>query len=259
MLVGLASGAAVVSDRQEPTPGSASLGPVVVVIGSVGAAADSAGARALAGEVLGSRPGAAAREVRLFVPSHGEPDFRELAARADGPTWVRPGKRLFAMPVSAVQALPPPRSAERVRVERAADLGFYDEYARHYGRWHREAPGLARHVRVEPREALARHLADGLLFLVVIDGRIGGVMACFGDWCERGLWGYRMAEEFLYPDFRGQGLAAAVQRRYIDALDGSGGRAVFGWIHPLNAPSIRTATRVGRIDVGGYFYVRPNG
>lgn len=249
-LLTLGSGLAVVAVEHEPAPEGGGEAPVAVVVGSVGSAADGPSASTLAAEVLDALGGEGLREVKVFLPGGVE-------AGGDGWPRVRAGKRLFAMPVSVVREGSRPPGAERLRAERATDLSFYEVYAEHYERWNRESPELARHVRPETREALERHMAEGLLFLVRIDGELGGVVACFGGWCERGVRGYRMAEEFLYPAFRGRGLAAALQRACIDELDGSAGEVVFGWIHPLNVPSMRTARRVGRIDVGGYWYLRP--
>lgn len=223
--------------------------PLVALYGLNAADLPAPALREIAQEAARAISAAAPALVRFFLPGDDQTD-RPLHAAP----WLVPGKRLFAFPVAAVQALPLPRGADRVTAEPAEDMGFYDEYAAHYLAWQRERPDLAAHVRVEPPEALDAHLRDGLLVLLRIDGRIGGVMAAHA-WTECGLRGYRIAEEFIYPDFRGQGLAAAVQRRFIDRLDGAAGQIVYGWIHPLNTISMRTASRVGRVQVGGHFFV----
>lgn len=244
-----------------PAPGAGGAPYAEIVgLGSCPSTADEFRAAASAAVAPFRRLGVA--EARLFWPAHAAPDLHQLAAtspevnKQDEPAWIAPSHRLFALPVRTIQALPLPAHAERVRVERAADLGFYELYADYYRRWHAERPDLQTVVRVESPADMRKCLDSALLSLVFVDDRPAGVMASLRADTAAGAHGYRMVEEFLYPDFRGRALAPAVQRRYIDTLDAPTGEAVLGWIHPTNLPSIKTATRVGRLDLGGVFRLR---
>jgi RimJ/RimL family protein N-acetyltransferase len=69
------------------------------------------------------------------------------------------------------------------------------------------------------------------------------------------------AEEFIYPAFRGQGLAAPMQRAFVDELAARGfatdAGCVIGWIHHINEASRRTALKVGRQELGRQILIRP--
>ena len=92
------------------------------------------------------------------------------------------------------------------------------------------------------------------LFEVLIEGESAGVIGGFAD-RSYGLKGYLVADEILDDEHRGRGFAPAMQRRFIDALRASEDDLVFGTIAVQNAASIRTALRVGRVDVGGWWFV----
>ena len=70
------------------------------------------------------------------------------------------------------------------------------------------------------------------------------------------LSGYCVIEEILGGKYRGKGFAPAVQRMMIENLELQGDEMIFGHISLKNSPSLRTASRVGRSDVGGYLFVR---
>jgi hypothetical protein len=48
-------------------------------------------------------------------------------------------------------------------------------------------------------------------------------------------------------------------QRLVDELPAGPGDALWGTIHPGNAPSLRNALAVGRTLVGGYVWVTPAG
>jgi len=178
---------------------------------------------------------------------------------------IKSGKSLFAMPIERLVELAPPPGRERVRMSLATNLDFFDEYARHYHEWMASAPHLADFVRVETREDLNGYMEEGLLMLAEFEGgrgwELGGVMAGRGHRSVLGLGGVTTAEEFIYPAFRGQGLAAPMQRAFVDELAargfGTDMGCVIGWIHHINEASRRTALKVGRLELGRQILIRP--
>ncbi len=68
----------------------------------------------------------------------------------------------------------------------------------------------------------------------------------------RGITGWEIVEEILGTDYRGKGLGVAMQRLFVSGLDPRQGVLVMGEIADGNLPSLRTAQRAGRKDVGGW-------
>lgn len=62
--------------------------------------------------------------------------------------------------------------------------------------------------------------------------------------------GFEIVDQWVAPHYRGRGLGAALQRAAIERLRGN--VIVFGTISPDNVPSLRTARRIGRLDIGGF-------
>ncbi|TVR88552.1 MAG: hypothetical protein EA416_13295 [Trueperaceae bacterium] len=94
----------------------------------------------------------------------------------------------------------------------------------------------------------------GGLFVAEFGGRIEGVFAARPDQVQ-GIPGWLVEEEFLGAALRGRGLAPALQRMALAHLDTRDRPLVLGTILADNEPSLRTARRVGRSDVGGWAFV----
>ena len=105
------------------------------------------------------------------------------------------------------------------------------------------------------RDAFEACAGAGGLFVVEHGGRMAGVFAARpGE--VHGIPGWLVEEELLGDALRGRGLAPTLQRMALARLDASARPLVMGTIHAANAPSLRTAQRVGRSDVGGWVFVR---
>lgn len=221
----------------------------------------------LAAAALRAVPGEHDDKVRVlwWLESPWQPGQPAREAQSAASQSVKVGKSLFAMPIERLVEMPPPPGRERVRMVVAGDLAFFDEYARHYHDWMAAAPHLADFVRVETREDMQVYLDQGLLMLAEFAGgrgwELGGVMAARGHRSLLGLGGVTTAEEFIYPAFRGQGLAAPMQRAFVDELAargfGTDAGCVIGWIHHINETSRRTALKVGRQELGRQILIRP--
>lgn len=105
------------------------------------------------------------------------------------------------------------------------------------------------------RDAFEACAGAGGLFAVEHGGRMAGVFAARpGE--MHGIPGWLVEEELLGDALRGRGLAPTLQRMALARLDTNAHPLVMGTIHAANAPSLRTALRVGRSDVGGWVFVR---
>lgn len=96
------------------------------------------------------------------------------------------------------------------------------------------------------RNGLVVELRTGTQTVGIVAARLGSL---------RGVVGWEMVEEILAYEFRGRSLAPPLQRQFLSALDGARAPLVWGTIAARNEPSLRTALRVGRKDVGGWVFI----
>jgi len=150
--------------------------------------------------------------------------------------------------VRTLQAHPLPPHMDRLQLVPATSTAFYDAYLDAYRDVHAATPSLRDLVPVASRATLEGCLAQGLLFEAVGGGEWAGIIAGRAQ-TDAGMRGYRVVDEVLAPRYCGRGLGAALQRHFIDALPATDTYVVHGAIHPLNAPSLATAKRVGRTEV----------
>jgi len=166
---------------------------------------------------------------------------------------VQGDKRFLAAPLRELKRRPLPDAFARISLQKAATLDFYPAYSAVYEQLHAEQPELKAVTRRESEEDLAAYHEEGTLFEVFVDGAWAGVIAVFRS-VDIGLHGYCMGEIVLHKAYRGQMLGAAVQRHLIERLDDRG-EVLYGTIGANNTAALRTAQRVGRIDLGGHFWI----
>ncbi len=163
-------------------------------------------------------------------------------------------KHYVTAPLTLMQAKAPPRGVDGLRLYEPSDLTWYDAYAVEYQRFWASVPRLQPYVRVESREDMERYLRTGVLRLIEINGEIAGSLAA-----ERAdapaIDGWCMRERFFYERFRGMGLGAASLWLFLQDLTGDPDDQLWGTIVPQNAPSLRSAQRMGRAVVGGSYWV----
>ena len=87
-----------------------------------------------------------------------------------------------------------------------------------------------------------------------LDDSCGALAAVLG---LKILAGFVVLEMLLAKLARGQGLGAAVQYRLSEALQASSAPedVLYGTIGSNNPPMLKTAARVGRVDVGGWIWL----
>lgn len=186
------------------------------------------------------------RHVRFFLPSH-----HPLQPTENGQYWE---KRLLAAPIDDLLELPQPENYERVEIRRATDTINYPKYREAFAELLHSSPKHSEYTRLESEQDLAELARKGNLFEIVVDDSWAGTTAVDDD-CEEGLKGYRMVEFLLKCDYRGKRLGTATQRHLVETLHREPGkRVLFGTIDARNQAPIRTARRLGRIDVGGYLW-----
>ena len=150
------------------------------------------------------------------------------------------------------QKLKPSNSA--LSIELAQSLDFYDEYLSIFEHFHRENSDLAIHVTPESRQDLRASMEQGGLFQIKVDGKWAGLLAAERA-TECGLSGFLVREEILRQEYRGKKLAPVAMNQFIHELPASDGDLLFGTIHSMNTPSLKTAQAVGREVVSAFVFV----
>jgi hypothetical protein len=108
---------------------------------------------------------------------------------------------------------------------------------------------------VEPQRTLAQCLEQGLLYEVLVDGAWSGLIAARAD-LVAGVRGLQVVEIVLTCAARGQGLGPAVHQRFaraVAAIDPT--TVILGTISAKNAPSLRTALKAGRTEIGAWHWI----
>ena len=187
--------------------------------------------------------------VRFYQPAHLKFQFDLPGSSGD--------KRVLAAPLTTMLAHPKPEGLERVTLRRANDLEFYSRYAETYAAIYQERPWLPHESTPESLEDMQEYLETGHVFEVLVDGQWAGITGADHRSDEFVLRGFMVLEMLLAKFARGQGLGAAVQYRLAEALLSSGAPedVLYGTIGSNNSPMLKTAARVGRLDLGGWIWV----
>jgi hypothetical protein len=193
--------------------------------------------------------------------------FKPLAARLlwddgarlpAGPWGVVEDLCYVAAPVSRLQAAAPVAGSEALTLRLARDLEFYPRYEAAWGAFQGGGdPWRAEVMCTDPGD-----FEDCLRFGLVCEGWVGerwaGLFAA-RRLRERYFDGYVVQDMILGEEFRGRGLAAALQQGALRHLSGQRQELLYGTIHAQNAPSLATARRCGRQRLSTYVFLTPVG
>ncbi len=160
--------------------------------------------------------------------------------------------RLVGCPVTHV------RQAEveipgNVSLRVVESLSWFEQYCEEYRAMHEARPWVVDVARVESRETLERYVADSMLFELDVDGEWAGVIAASRGQ-DGGMTGFCIGEILITRAHRGRGLGPVAYRLLVDALPADDGDCVFGTIGAVNRHALDAAKRVGRVDLGGYYW-----
>ncbi len=148
-----------------------------------------------------------------------------------------------------------PRYGE-LRVEPCVnDKAFWFRYLEAYDAFVAARPELRHEVQATTLESFDLCQKEGLICQFWRGDQWVGLVAAAPD-REWGIVGYCMYEEILMPEFWGQGYGSAVQRHFLERLKPVDNALIYGTIYAQNHPSLATAKRNGRIDIGGYTFLR---
>jgi hypothetical protein len=136
----------------------------------------------------------------------------------------------------------------------APEGGWYEGA---YSSFHSEHPELVRWVPMTEKEELQRCADEELLFRVLVDGNHAGLIGGRNE-SLLGSSAVYMTEFLLMRPFKGQGLAAALQRKFLDSL-GPKFNLVWGTIDAKNKASHQTALKIGRTSIRSEFFLPLSG
>ena len=183
--------------------------------------------------------------LRLWVSSH-EVATPSPRARIDN--------RLFAAPIEAISFSPKPLDYKRIGLEPTSAEKTHQclvpIYEAIYAAW----PSKAEWLPMATQHDLQQCAEVGACFMITVDGTKAGVIAAKPD-TIRGIGGWTIQVEALNSEFRGRGLAPAAQRLLSENLSVARATLIIGTIDERNPASWKTAERVGRMDIGGWWFL----
>lgn len=131
-----------------------------------------------------------------------------------------------------------------ISFESITDNSYYNWYKTGYDEFHNDVPELKTKVTLNSLDSMEDSLKQGLLKFVNLDGERIGLIA--GERSELlGHSGIYFHEIFISKDWKGKGLAKAIQRKFVQDFC-SDLEFVWGTIDSNNLPSYKTAYSNGR-------------
>lgn len=146
-----------------------------------------------------------------------------------------------------------PAGYDRISLKKVAGEFDYSWYKAAYDEFHQKQPELKSWVTINDQEDVERSIRDQLLFEVFVDGELAGLIGATNE-SLFGKAAVYMSELLLVSRFKGQGLATAVQRKFIDELPKSF-EIIWGTIDAKNLPSLKTSLGVGRRSIRAEYFI----
>ncbi len=189
-----------------------------------------------------------AEEFAIFKPA------RWRTYQASHLTYQFPGceadQRLVAGLLAKINVRPLPENFNHVELRPAQNLEFYPRCAAALQEIYRERPWLPDVARLESLEDMREYLKHDCVFEIFVADAWAGVTIASRDQAF-GLRGWYMIKVTLH----GLGMATVVQRQLAAILEDAGKDCLYGTIGAVNLPMRKTAARVGRVELGGQFWV----
>lgn len=153
-----------------------------------------------------------------------------------------------------VKKLPAWPAQEKLELRKVEDDSYYEWYKTGYAEFHKERPELAAKVTVNSLESMRESIEDGLMFEVFMGEQKIGLIA--GEKSEfLGHSGIYFHEIFVARTHKGQGLAKAIQKQYVEQV-ATDDDFIWGTIDSHNIPSFKTALANGRKPIRFEGFVR---
>jgi len=188
--------------------------------------------------------------MRIWIPS-GSP----WEPAGNSPECER-GNRWLAAPLLAMVGRRPEWPVPGLRVVETSADDIFPSYDAEYRAYLGSHPQAMDWIRAENLETLRDCRRQGGLFAMLEGNAVRGLVALRR---ESSPWfpGWHVAESLVFDGFRGKGLAVPMHQAAYAQLVSEPDEFVWGTIDPRNAASIATAAALGRVDIGGDWWIGP--
>ncbi|WP_372365062.1 hypothetical protein [Candidatus Uabimicrobium sp. HlEnr_7] len=154
-----------------------------------------------------------------------------------------------------MQELPPWNKEKQISFEDICDHSYYDWYKKGYDAFHCDFPKLKDRVTVNDLDTMRTSLDQGLLKFVIYKGeRIGLIAAEKSSFLDHP--GIYFNEIYIEKKLKGQGLAKAIQRKFVTLFTKNS--FIWGTIDAQNLPSYKTALTNARTPIRYECFVKIN-
>jgi hypothetical protein len=199
----------------------------------------------------------AEQNFKKFSPQNVSLELKPSSAlTAELEKEIIPAREYIAARIDKIRAIDKPNGYERIKLQRLHAGIDYSWYLKAYADFHLQNPELKQWVPITEQEELEKCASEGLLFQVLIDGKLAGLIGARSE-ALLGVPAVYMTELLLTADFKKQNLAAALQRKFIDTV-GPEFQLIWGTIDAKNLASKKTALRVGRMAVRAEYFIPLN-
>lgn len=196
----------------------------------------------------------AAKQFHKFKPKHLSIWMRPSLKIDLSKYEVKQSRQYVVGSVAKIRNMVKPVGYEKIALERVTTDFDYNWYSEAYAEFHQQRPDLKDWVPITDREDIDRCISDQLLFKVFVDDLHAGLIGGQNE-SLLGMSSVYMTELLLISKFKGQGLAVALQRKFIDEVPKSVD-LVWGTIDAKNLPSLKTALRVGRLPIRSEYFIK---
>ena len=196
----------------------------------------------------------AAKKFHKFTPKHLSIWMRPSLKIDLSKYEVKQSRQYVVGSIAKIRNMAKPVGYEKITLEKVTTDFDYDWYTEAYTEFHQQRPDLKDWVPITDREDIDRCISDQLLFKVFVDDLPAGLIGGQNE-SLLGMSSVYMTELLLISKFKGQGLAVALQRKFIDELPNSMD-LIWGTIDAKNLPSLKTALRVGRLPIRSEYFIK---
>jgi len=155
----------------------------------------------------------------------------------------------YAGKISLIKHATIPNNYNNITLRNAEGLSFYPDYKKMYADYYEDYPDLRMMIgEPESTESIEYLLENGVIKLVFINDELAGVIIGI-EMIYNEMNGYFLCEKILSKKYRGKVFGIAMERKFIDLLEDSKNKLIFGTINVKNPASLKASTKIGRICV----------
>ncbi|MBT6326112.1 MAG: GNAT family N-acetyltransferase [Bdellovibrionales bacterium] len=146
-----------------------------------------------------------------------------------------------------IKEMEPWENEGSLEFKKVVDDSYYDWYKSGYEEFYKERPDLEKKVTMNSLDSMRDSVEQGLMYEVYFDGEKIGLIA--GESSPLlGHAGLYFHEIFISKDWKGKGLAKAIQRKFVEQCT-KDNDFIWGTVDNHNLPSYKTALSNNRVPI----------